>query len=551
MFYLKLKRESQLERGSFFVVYTKLKTAFNAILFMIDYYCRMVIMKYRQNMYGGTLMKKRLIFLLIIPFLFFTHEATAEEKYGIQEDIIYNILVDRFNVGDHVFDEQVRVSDPYAYQGGDFQGIIKKLDSLQELGFTMISLSPIMSNAPDGYHGYWIEDFYNVEEQFGSMDDFNQLIEEAHKREIKVVMEFVTNYVAQSHSMVNDPDKLDWFIESKIKSTPSTKWLDNVAVFNHDNVEVEEFLVDVAKFWMEETDIDGFKLHHADLISEPFLTNFTESISQINSDFYILANTSNTGNSIDHIRNNPYIHAVENEVIFEKLNEVFTEEDKPVSILFDTWKESDESLDLLFVDNENTSRFSNNFSEKGRNALTTWKLALTYMYTTPGVPSLYQGSELPMYGPGFPENQQLVQFNSTDPDLEEFIHRISSLRSEFPVFSYGSFEHVDESEAMSLFKRSYKDETMYIAINNATELQTVHIANNDSKVQLRGLLGDDIVRENQQGEFKISVPRETAEIYIVEEDRGLNWLFIGAVSGVLLLFVIAVIYLSRKQATRS
>lgn len=507
-------------------------------------------MEYKQDMYGGSLMK-RLIILFIIPFLFITPQVKAEEGSEIQEEIIYNILVDRFNVGDHVFDEQVRVNDPYAYHGGDFQGIIKKLDSLQELGFTMISLSPIMSNAPDGYHGYWIEDFYSVEEQFGTMKDFNQLIEEAHKRDIKVVIEFVTNYVAKSHPMVDEAEKLDWFIENKLEATPSAKWLEDVVAFNHDNEEVEEFLLDVAHYWMEETDIDGFKLQHADLTPDPFLTNFTESISQINANFYILANTSGTNHSIESIRNNPHIHAVDNEVMYEKLNEVLTEEDKPVSILFDIWEEGDGSMDLLFVDNENTSRFSNNFSEKGRNALTTWKLALTYMYTAPGIPSLYQGSELPMYGPGFPENQQLVQFNSTDPDLEEFIHRISSLRSEFPVFSYGSFEQVATSEAMSLFKRSYKDETMYIAINNATELQTVHVANNKSQVQLRGLLGDDIVRENQQGEFKISVPRETAEIYIIEEDRGVNWLFIGVVSGVLLLFIIAVIYLSRKQKARS
>src|SRR5690625_7271482 len=100
------------------------------------------------------------------------------------------------------------------------------------------------------------------------------------------------------------------------------------------------------------------------------------------------------------------------------------------------------------IDKKKTAQYTNNTAENERNALTTWKLALTYMYTMPGTPVIYQGSELPMYGPGFPENQMLVQCNSPDPDLEEFFERISALRKEVPALRDGDSEVNDSTNEM-------------------------------------------------------------------------------------------------------
>src|SRR5699024_1669644 len=123
----------------------------------------------------------------------------------------------------------------------DIQGIIEKLNEYEELGYTAISLSPIMANAPDGYHGYWIENFYEIDEQFGDMDDLHTLIEEAHERDIKVILELVTNYVASSHPIVDDPEKADW-LNGEMNVTAD--WSGNVEVLNQSNQEVQDFLID-------------------------------------------------------------------------------------------------------------------------------------------------------------------------------------------------------------------------------------------------------------------------------------------------------------------
>src|SRR5699024_3128888 len=159
-------------------------------------------------------------------------------------------------------------------------------------------------------------------------------------------------------------------------------------------------------------------------------------------------------------------------------------------------------------------------------------------------------SELPMYGKYFEENQWLIQFNSPDPDLEDVYNRLSLIRLEFPVLAHGDYEEVATNDYLTLFKRTDGKDDMYIAINNGSESKSVSITEIDSDLQLRGLLDDNTVRENKDGEFVVGIPRESAEIYMVEDNKGFNWLLIGFVVGVFILFIIFVIMMSRKQKQR-
>src|SRR5690625_6799976 len=134
------------------------------------------------------MMKKGLSILIgciMLLNIFFPVGLKAQSQNNLQEEIIYDILVDRFNNGNQKLSEQVDLNDPLTYHGGDIEGVTKKLDEIKNHGFTTVSLSSIMENAPKGYHGYWIEDFYKIEKQFGTNEDLHQLIEEAHKRDMK------------------------------------------------------------------------------------------------------------------------------------------------------------------------------------------------------------------------------------------------------------------------------------------------------------------------------------------------------------------------------
>lgn len=464
----------------------------------------------------------------------------------IQEQIIYSILVDRFNNGDHAFSEEVRLDDPYAFHGGDLKGIQLKLDDLKDLGFTTISLSPIMENATDGYHGYWVEDFYSVEEQFGTIEDLKALVREAHKRDMKVMIELVNNYVASTNPIVTDTAKSDWIVSNKRVDSTNEPWLDSVIVLNQSNPEVQNMLIDVAKYWLHETDIDGFTLHAADQSNSVFLERLTNELKTEKQDLYIVANVL-SDKTPDALLQIPSIDVVENPELSKKIVEVLSHVDSPVSDIFHTWQELGNRNGLIYVDNKVMDRFAQVAGMNGRDDVNTWQLALAYMLTSPGVTSIFQGSEIPMYGVGLEETEKLVDFNSGDPDLKEVYSKILSLRTNFPALQYGDTELVGSDHGMLVFKRTYKDETMYIAINNDSVLRSVSITDLDSNLQLRGLLGDDIVRQLDNGEYKIGLKRESVDVYIVEENTGINWAFIAPIAIVLVLFLVAVIYLGWKQ----
>lgn len=500
---------------------------------------------------GGLFMKKIagvLLAISIMAFTSFVPNVAAERERGLEEEIIYNIMIDRYNNGTPSNDSQINLDDPQAYHGGDLQGIIAKLDDLQEIGVTTISLSSLMENGDEGFHGYWIEDFYQVEEHFGTMEDLHTLIEEAHNRDMKVVMEFVTNYVAASHSIVDDSEKEDWFIDNELEEPA---WMENTARLDLEHPEVEAYLLDVAAYWMNETAIDGFKLHAVDQAPLAFLESFTQHVKELNPEFYLLGDTLVTDANSAEIINDTALDAIGSMRLKDAMVEVFAEPDNAVESIYEVWQTAENQQPLLYVDDFNSKRFTQEFSENRRNTLTTWSLVLTYMYTTPGVPMLLQGSELPMYGADAEESQRLVPFNSGEPDLKEFHNRISALRNQFPVLRYGDFEIVDTSGALSVFKRTYNDETMYIAINNGSESAYVDVSEIPSNMELRGYLGDNLVRENENGDYRIGLARESAEVYMVQPDAGINWLFIGFVVSVFVLFIGAIIYLSVKQKKRN
>ena len=172
------------------------------------------------------------------------------------------------------------------------------------------------------------------------------------------------------------------------------------------------------------------------------------------------------------------------------------------------------------------------------------------MYTSEGVPMVYQGSELPMYAPGMPESQMLVQFNSGDPELKEYMQRIAALRSEFPVLRNGKTEEVGTSEAMTVYKRYNDEDTVFVAINNDSKSRAVKIADIPEGKRLKGLLGDNIVKRNDDGEYVMTLSRETSEVYLIEDDTGVNWFLVGFIIMVMVVFVVGIIVLSRKQKAR-
>lgn len=460
-------------------------------------------------------MKRFVILLAALLLTSVANPAAAQEKEEtIEEQIFYNILVDRFNNGDQSLDANIDLDDPSAFHGGDLQGIIDKLDHLKEMGYTTLILSPIMDNAPGGYHGYWVEDFRKVDPQYGSMQDLKKLTEEAHSRDMKIVLEFVTNYVAKTHPMLDDPDKTGWVQETN--DDASHRWLGETAALDQTNPEVQTFLTETADFWIEEANIDGYRFHAADKTNKGFLQQLSAHISEQDPSFFQLAGILEPDNYEGSLSELETIDAVENNSLYKPMSDTLAKPGEPVEAIYEEWRADGKKQSLNYLDNKHTKRFTYKLVQNGRNPLTTWKLALTYLYTAPGAPMILQGSEIPMAGKDFPDIQRMVTWNSSDEDLQKFAGRIAALRTEFPALQRGDYELAGSDGAMSVFRRSYQGETVFIAINNDTHSRSVTVDGVSDGKQLKGLLGDNLVRTGEDGKFRIGLDRETAEVYVVQ-----------------------------------
>jgi glycosidase len=119
-----------------------------------------------------------------------------------RDEVIYQLLVDRFADGDPNNNFNVDKTAMGSYHGGDWQGIIDRLDYLEALGVTALWISPVVKNIESdagfaSYHGYWTQDFERVNPHFGDLAKLRELVDECHRRDIKVILDIVTNHIGQ------------------------------------------------------------------------------------------------------------------------------------------------------------------------------------------------------------------------------------------------------------------------------------------------------------------------------------------------------------------
>jgi len=129
-------------------------------------------------------------------------QTTAGQEGDWRDEVIYQLLVDRFADGDLNNDFGVVPGALGLYQGGDWQGMIDHLDYLEKLGVTALWISPVVRNLEtdanfDAYHGYWQQDFEHVNPHFGDLAKLRELVQKAHAKHFKVILDIVTNHDAQ------------------------------------------------------------------------------------------------------------------------------------------------------------------------------------------------------------------------------------------------------------------------------------------------------------------------------------------------------------------
>lgn len=394
-----------------------------------------------------------------------------------QDDLIYFIFTDRFNNGDKTNDIEIDINNPYGYHGGDLQGIINKLDYIKELGFTAIWISPVMKNDPGSYHGYLGIDFYEINPNFGTMEKLQELVKTAHSKGIKVILDFVVNHTGRTHPWASDPKYYDWFHHrGTIVNWNDQKEVeegdqDGLPDFNQDNPEVKKYLLDMTRWWIEKTNIDGFRLDTFRHVPVSFWQEFTKSVRSINPDFYMVGEVFDgpvfqladyqTSTGIDGLLDFP---------IYSAVKEVFGAPEGSANSLagiitnsLDTY--NNPHMMGTFIDNHDLPRFIyplQSLSEKDK--IEKLKQALTFMMTYTGIPIMYYGTEIAMDGGPDPDNRRDMDWNAKSP-VTDYVKKLTSLRKNNMALTHGALKVLRSEPDFICYDRNYDNQHVVVAFN--------------------------------------------------------------------------------------
>lgn len=497
---------------------------------------------------------KRFSYLLIaIVFILNTipNKIFAEKNTDLKNDMVYRVLVDRFNDGNPRNNKDSNPNDLKKSQGGDLEGVTKKLDYIKEFGYTTISLSPIFENDPDSYDGFSVINFKQIDPRIGTMKDLKKLIKEAHKRDMKVIIDFVLNNVSPNSELAKNDQYENWF-NHKNSTSEEEKWVNGLPDLNQKNKDVENYFLDLGKWWINEADFDGYNLQDVNYVPVSFLESFTKEIKNEDSNFSVLADINETSDVQMEKYQNIGFDAINNVSLLNKLSDSFASQNGSVTDLYNVHNELSKQLGstliVNYLDNEMTERFVSIAQSKGEYPPSRLKLALVYLFSTPGLPMNYYGTEIAVNGSKIPENRKNMDFR-TDKDFSNYIIKLTELRSTLPSLTKGDFEVVYDKKGMTLFKRSYKKETIFIAINNTSYDQKVHLDFDVVKNtnELRGLQNDDLVRPSKNG-FDIVLKRESSNIYAVAPKTHLNLGVMIAIPSIFIAFIIFLWAAKRRQS---
>lgn len=355
-------------------------------------------------------------------------------------DVMYLITPDRFAnavpENDNLDTVRVNRERPHSRHGGDLRGIINKLDYIDDLGFTTIWLNPVLENRMPGgsYHGYSITDFYKVDPRFGSNEEYCELIDKAHAKGMKVVMDMIFNHCGSAHWWMKDMPSADWlnnpdnFVQTThykwtlmdIHAPASEKdilvngWFSRgMPDLNQRNRHLATYLIQNSIWWIEYARIDGIRQDTHPYADYDFMARWCKEVENEYPDFNIVgeawypritASAWWQGNSPNNAVNSNLKTVMDFDLTFTA-EKAFTDESssregseaglfKLYEVIAQDYLFANPDNILTFLDNHDLGRFM----KKNETDLRRYKQAIAFLLTTRGVPQIYYGTEILMVG---------------------------------------------------------------------------------------------------------------------------------------------------------
>jgi glycosidase len=424
-----------------------------------------------------------------------------EESKWLQEAVVYQIFPDRFKNADKTNDPEntlvwgapVSVKSMF---GGDLKGIIEKLDYIKDLGVNLVYLTPIFKSTSN--HKYNTADYYEIDPNFGTLEEAKELVKGCHDRGMKIIFDAVFNHSGSDFFAFKDllenqenSKYKDWFFPyeypvstEKINYYTFANGAAYMPKFNTANPEVKDYLLKVGQYWVKEVGIDGWRLDVCDEVDHQFWKAFRKAVKDANKDAIIIgeimheASSFLRGDELDTIMNYPFKHAMVDFFALRKINE--TQFDNILTMNRAIYMDSVTRQMWNLVDSHDTSRFLTDCGED----LNRMKLAIAFQFTYVGVPYIYYGDEVGMTGGNDPLCRGCMVWDKEKQNAEllELYKKLIALRHENKALIYGEYNNIYLENNVIIFERSLGEESFIVAINN-----------NDIEVPVSEALGEKAV----------------------------------------------------------
>lgn len=372
--------------------------------------------------------------------------------------------------------------------GGDLQGIIDHLDYLQDLGITGLYLCPIFESPSN--HKYNTTDYFEIDRHFGDKETFRQLVDQAHQRGMKVMLDAVFNHMGDQSAQWQDVLKhgeksayKDWFHIQKFPVTNDKlmnpkelpyhtfAFASYMPKLNTANPEVKDYLLSVATYWIEHFDIDAWRLDVANEVDHQFWRDFRKAVLAKKPDLYILGEVWHTSQPW---LNGDEFHAVMNYPLSDSIKDYFLSRSKKTSQFIAEmncqsmyYKQQISEVMFNLLDSHDTERIL--ATAEGDIQLV--KSALAFLFLQRGTPCIYYGTELELGGAMDPDCRRVMPWDrvSNNNNMLNFMKNLIQLRKDVAgIIQHGKFS-LEEIELDVLALELEHDHQVIRAIFNQSK----------------------------------------------------------------------------------
>jgi len=377
--------------------------------------------------------------------------------------------------------------------------IEKWLLHIKEIGCNAILLSPVLKSRS---HGYDVTDYFNIDNRIGTNDDFKAFVKKFHDNGIRVVLDSVFNHCGRDFFAFKElqngkREYADWFagVDFSRRSPLGDSFTYDtwsgyyeLVKFNLKNENVKKYLLDATKFWVEEFDIDGMRLDSANVLDFNFMHQLRQQTAAMKEDFWLMGEV--VAGDYSKWVNPETLNSVTNYIIYKSLFSSHNDNNlyELANCLVRAVPQNGAGL-YNFLDNHDQPRIASNVKNP-----TFLNTLYTLLYTLPGIPSIYYGSEWGIKGQKDKGTDILLRpyIDISNPprdayNLIEHIKRLASIRKEQSALRYGDYQQKYLAyHKPFVFERQYGNEQIFVAINIGEKTETINISGGNSIDLLTG-----------------------------------------------------------------